>query len=84
VLVIRGVNRRVIEIKKCNSDYFDRAFLVVKDEKSDVDEAVLNSSAQLYLNMLSGGKKKPRLSLKRVICYVGMFLLGVIVTAIIR
>jgi hypothetical protein len=82
--VIRGVNRRVIEIKKCNSDYFDRAFLVVKDEKSNVDEAVLNSSAELYLNMLSSGKRKPRLSIKRVICYVGMFLLGVIVTAIIR
>ncbi len=73
--MIRGVNRKVIEIKKCNSDYFDRAFLLVRDDKSLSDEAMLKNSAELYLSTLT--KSAPRHGrLKRALKTLALISLG--------
>ncbi len=73
--MIRGVNRKVIEIKKCNSDYFDRAFLLVRDDKSFSDEMTLKNSAELYLNTLTKSSPK-RGKLKRFFKTLGLVSLG--------
>lgn len=73
--MIRGVNRKVVEIKKCNSDYFDRAFLLVRDDKSFSDETLLKNSAELYLGtLLKSSPKKSKL--KRILKAVGLISLG--------
>lgn len=61
--MIRGVNKKVIEIKNCNSSYFERAFLVVKNEKTGVGDDLLNFNAELFVaNLSKSEKKKPRFS----------------------
>ena len=80
--MIRGVNRKVIEIKKCNSDYFDRAFLLVRDDKSFSDETLLKNSAELYLGSIL--KSSPKNSkLKRVFKTLGLILLGFLMCLIL-
>lgn len=34
--MIRGINKRIIEINDCGSEYFEKAFLIVKDNKASV------------------------------------------------
>ena len=34
--MIRGINKRVIEINDIGSEYFEKAFLIVKDNKATV------------------------------------------------
>ena len=59
--MIRGVNKKVIEIKNCNSSYFERAFLVVKNEKTNVGDDLLNFNAELFVaNLSKSERKKPR------------------------
>ena len=61
--MIRGVNKKVIEIKNCNSSYFERAFLVVKNEKTNIGDDLLNFNAELFIaNLSKNEKKKPRFS----------------------
>ena len=76
--MIRGVNKRVIEIKNCNSSYFERAFLVVKDEKTNVGDDLLNFNAELFVaNLSKSEKKKPRF-LKWFVPFVS-FILGILI-----
>ena len=68
--MIRGVNRKVIEIKKCNSDYFDRAFLLVRDDKSLSDDTLLKNSPK-------------QSKLKRFLKTVGLILLGFVMCLVL-
>lgn len=34
--MIRGINKRVIEINDIGSEYFEKAFLIIKDNKASV------------------------------------------------
>ena len=59
--MIRGINKKVIEIKNCNSSYFERAFLVVKNEKTNIGDDLLSFNAELFVaNLSKNEKKKPR------------------------
>ena len=80
--MIRGVNRKVIEIKKCNSDYFDRAFLLVRDDKSLSDDTLLKNSAELYLGTIL--KNSPKQSkLNRFLKTLGLILLGFVMCLVL-
>ena len=78
--MIRGVNKRVIEIKNCNSSYFERAFLVVKDGKTNVGDDLLNFNAELFVaNLSRSEKKKPRFLRWFIPCI--SFALGILICA---
>ncbi len=78
--MIRGVNKRVIEIKNCNSSYFERAFLVVKNEKTSIGDDLLNFNAELFVaNLSKNENKKPKFSKWFVPCL--SFILGILICA---
>ena len=74
--MIRGINKKVIEIKNCNSAYFERAFLIVKNEKTNVGDDLLNFNAELFIRNIckNENKKKTR---ARLFFPILSFLLGI-------
>lgn len=56
--MIKGVNRKVIEINRTDSDYFERAVLYLKP---DVNEATMQA-AQLETQALLGQSGRHRVS----------------------
>ena len=56
--MIRGINKKVIEIKNCDSAYFERAFLIVKNEKTNVSDDLLNFNAELFVRNISKNEKR--------------------------
>lgn len=54
--MIKGVNRRVIEINSTQSDYFEKAVLYLRPGSVDLPPKLLNDEAHAYLERLTGGK----------------------------
>lgn len=79
--MIRGINKKVIEIQNCNSAYFERAFLVVKSDKSNVGDELLNFNAELFVRNLSKNEKSKKRK-KKIIVPILSFLLGISVCAV--
>lgn len=64
--MLRGVNKRVIEITSTDSDYFERVILIVKKEHVTMKTALLDKKAQLYVDSLSDpGGAPPALPRRR-------------------
>jgi hypothetical protein len=51
--MIKGVNKKIVEINNPKSLYFDKAILYVKPEMSDVPIRFLSQEAQNYLESIS-------------------------------
>ena len=47
--MIKGVNKRVVEIICTNNEYFEKAVLYVKSDKSDVSSAKLENEARIFM-----------------------------------
>lgn len=47
--MIRGVNKRIVEVCKTDSDYFERIFFIVREDKLAEDEKLLKAKADEYL-----------------------------------
>lgn len=47
--MIKGVNRRMIELKDLHSNYFDRAFVILKESCCEPDEETLEREAKLTI-----------------------------------
>ncbi len=56
--MIKGVNRRVVEITSTDSDYFEKAVLYVRSDKSEVPAVRLEAEAREYIRSLV--PEKPR------------------------
>lgn len=56
--MIRGVNKKIIEVKNTNNDYFERAILFVKEPKKDVPQKLLEKKADSYIVSLSSFSKE--------------------------
>ena len=76
--MLKGINRRIIEINRTNNDYFEKAILFVKSDKSGCPPQILSSQADLFLNELPKGEKKP-VTKVRVYASVAVFLIIAIV-----
>ena len=74
--MIRGINKRVIEIKHCDSAYFERAFLVVKSEKTNASDDLLNFNAELFVRNITRNERKKK-KLSGFVFPILSFLLGV-------
>lgn len=55
----RGVYKKIIEVNDTQNEYFERAILIVKEDKRQTDLAVLKKQAGSYLMGL-GSAGKPR------------------------
>ncbi len=61
--MVRGTNKRIIEINDTQNPYFERAVLYVKDSRADSPRKSLESQAQNFLSnirtpLLHGSKPK--------------------------
>lgn len=54
--MIKGVNRRVVEITSTDNEYFEKAVLYVKTDKSDVSAARLEAEAREYMDRITTRK----------------------------
>ena len=54
--MMRGVNKRIVEIKNTDSDYFERAILFLKDGETRSDGEIKLLSGE-YIRYLADGKK---------------------------
>ena len=50
--MIKGVNRRIVEITSTENDYFERAVLFVRAEKISSTRSQLDYEAKSYINSL--------------------------------
>lgn len=48
--MLKGVNRRIIEISNTENKYFERAIVFVKPQYNNSDEAVLKREANGYIS----------------------------------
>lgn len=51
--MLRGVNRRIIEVNDCNSSYFERAIFIIRADAAGVPESSLKNEADRMLNNMS-------------------------------
>lgn len=89
--MIRGINKRVIEINDIGSEYFEKAFLIVKDNKATVPhlEREADRVMQAYFptvsryQPVSGYLRKRHSSRKKIALYVGLGALLLVVSAVV-
>jgi hypothetical protein len=60
--MIKGVNKRVIEVSGLNSDFFDKALLYIKPEHAITPEDQLDLSARAFIRTIAPRRKSPRLA----------------------
>jgi len=86
--MLRGVNRRIIEINETGNQYFERAILYVRADCIDTDETKLFSSASDYLKSMVNLKvpeakkrrsKTQKKTKKKIIATIAAFLFAAIV-----
>lgn len=61
--MIKGVNRRVVEITSTDSEYFEKAVLYVKADKRDVPASLLEEEAREYVGRITPKKASGTLPL---------------------
>ncbi|MBR5872701.1 MAG: hypothetical protein IKZ06_03555 [Oscillospiraceae bacterium] len=58
--MLRGVNKKIIEINNVEGGYFDRILFFVNEEKRAEPDSVLNSQAEKYVSESCALKYKKR------------------------
>ncbi len=61
--MIKGVNKRVVEITSTDHEYFEKAVLYVKADKSGVPAEKLGEEAKEYLGRIVPVRRKTEISL---------------------
>lgn len=56
--MIRGVNRKIIEVKDTGSSYFERILLFVKNEQGNMAPQVLDREADRLVKSLTGSQER--------------------------
>ena len=55
--MIKGVNKNVIEISNTENEYFERAILIVREDKKSLDKDLLTKQANDYIADMSYRKE---------------------------
>ncbi|MFA5658375.1 MAG: hypothetical protein WC900_03750 [Oscillospiraceae bacterium] len=79
--MLKGINRRIIEINKTENEYFEKVILFVRPEKLDYSHQQLSAQAENYLNSLSKPKPLKKLIAKNI--YPIIFSLLIIALAVL-
>ncbi len=59
--MIKGVNRRVIEINSAESDYFEKAVLYLRPGSDELPPKLLNDEANAYIARITGAKGRRKM-----------------------
>ncbi|MBQ7124358.1 MAG: hypothetical protein IJO01_07095 [Oscillospiraceae bacterium] len=59
--MLRGVNKKIIEINNVEGGYFDRVLFFISDDKRSEPDSVLNNQAEKYVSDTCSLKYKKRL-----------------------
>ena len=70
--MLKGTNRRIIEVNKTNSDYFEKAILFVKSDKVGFPTHTLNNEADEFLSEID--KTHSKKFSKTTIIFIILFL----------
>ena len=77
--MIRGVNRRVVEINECKSDLFERAIFFVRPGANENSTSELQKEADAIIASLSNQpspqflrKRRPKLSRRALWLFLGI------------
>jgi hypothetical protein len=60
--MIKGVNKRVIELNDINSDFFDKALLYIKPDRAITPEAELDLEARAFIRTVAPKRKSSNLA----------------------
>lgn len=55
--MIKGVNKRVVEITSTDNEYFEKAVLYLKTDKSDASVSSIEAAAREYLRKIAPVKR---------------------------
>lgn len=50
--MVRGVNKRMVEVVEMDNEFFERAILIVKEPQQERDEPLLRQEASRYVKNL--------------------------------
>lgn len=87
--MLRGVNKKIIEVVDTQNDYFERAILFLKDRKLEEDEGAIKKNADEFMKSTGSAKLRRMLYSNwlregaKLACAAGagaflMFLIGVL------
>lgn len=76
--MLRGINRRIIEINKTDNEFFEKAILFVRPDKFDYSHQKLSAQAESYLNSISRKNSNVRFAKKNVISFAISVLLVIL------
>ena len=76
--MIKGVNKRVVEITSTDHEFFEKAVLYVKADKSSVPKERINEEAREYLDRIVPVKRKNALSLAAKLVLAACAVFGII------
>ena len=79
--MIKGVNKRVVEITSTDHEYFEKAVLYVKSDKSDVPAERLGEEARMYLGKIvpAGRRREIPLVFKLAVASVMLVLILLVI-----
>ncbi len=79
--MLRGVNKRVVEIKNPKSDYFERAILFLKDNEDKTDGEIELLSGEYIKYLSTERRRKRRFSplTALIFGFIGMIFGGIII-----
>jgi hypothetical protein len=60
--MIKGVNKRVIELNDIDSDFFDKALLYIKPDRSITPEDRLDLEARAFLRTIAPKRKRTNIT----------------------
>lgn len=83
LVMLKGINRRIIEINRTNNDYFEKAILFVRSDKLNFEQQLLSREANAYLKKLAMPPKSKRNLQKKIMTITTIaFLLCIVVFGI--
>ena len=87
--MIRGVNRRVVEINECKSQLFERAIFFVRPDATDKSFAEMQKEANSIIEKLSmqptpPSRKRYRISRRGIWLFFGLALTAAIVSTVLN
>ena len=83
-IVIKGVNKYVIEVSETGNAYYDKALLFVKPEFADMERAILEKEAKKVLKNMDtiSSSRHHKKILFGTICFAGALLIGLLFSII--
>ncbi len=87
--MIRGVNRRVVEINECKSPLFERAIFFVRPDAADKSFAEMQKEANSIIETLSlhpapPPKKRYRLSRRAIWLFFGLAVAAAVISTLLN